>query len=360
MQPGRLQDLPTPALLIEARRLQRNVAAMQAHADQLGVRLRPHLKTHKCVPIARLQRDRGARGAAVATLAEAEVFAGAGIEELVWAFPLVRTRVDRAVELARAYDLRLLVDSSVAAGWLQGAPPLRVWIKVDCGYHRAGVDPGEEEMLAVARTLAAAGHRVDGVLSHSGDAYTCAGEAVRRRIAEAEARTLTAAADRLRTAGFPVEHVSAGSTPGTSAARDLAGVTEVRPGNYVFYDLMQVRFGVCTPAECALTVLASVVSCGAGHAVCDAGALALSKDPGVGEPTMGAVYADAGASRLSRRQRLVALSQEHGKLAEPARVGSLLRILPNHACLTAACFDHAWLVDGERVLERWPIERRRG
>lgn len=355
-------DLPTPCLLLDLEVLERNLVSMQAKADRLGVALRPHAKTPKCLEVARRQRELGARGLTVSTLAEARFFAAGGFDDLTWAFPVQLARLAEARELAERVTLRLVVDSAGAVDALDSfGHPFHVVLKVDCGYGRCGVDPASAEGHALARRLAAHPRlRFDGLLSHSGDAYAVADRAGAAVVAERERSTITAFAERLRGDGVVVETVSVGSTPAMTAVEDLAGVSEARPGNYAFFDGTQAAIGSCTPADCALTLLASVVSCrpGAGHAVTDAGALALSKDPGpthLGERWrwgMGALLPELDA-------HLTALSQEHGKTSRPLPVGGKVRVLPNHSCLAVPNFDAYHLVRGEEVVGRWAIFRQR-
>ncbi|RMH20759.1 MAG: hypothetical protein D6696_07400 [Acidobacteria bacterium] len=356
----RLDQLPTPALLLDLEVLERNVARMARRAQRLGVALRPHVKTHKCLEIAELQERHGAAGFTVSTLDEARVFVDRGFTDLTWAFPLPLSRLAEARRLAQRANLRLLVDSPQAVAALEAQEhPFHVWLKVDCGYHRAGVDPSSGMALELARRIATAPRLVfDGILTHSGQAYDAPSVEALRAVAEEERRVMVDCAERLRAAGIAVPRVSVGSTPATSVAESLDGVDEARPGNYVFYDHVQVALGACTAADCALTVLASVVSRQRDHAVVDAGALALSKDPGTGT-TMGEIYRDYAGGILDPELRLVALSQEHGHLNRPLAVGERLRILPNHSCLTAACFDHYTVVRGDEVVGRWRIWRQR-
>lgn len=362
-----LDGIPTPALLLDLDRLERNLRTMAERATGLGVRLRPHAKTHKCVEIARRQVELGARGLTVATLEEAQAFAAAGFTDLTWALPVPHSRLGEARRLAESVELGLLVDSMESADRLEAEGfPFLVWLKVDCGYHRAGVDPARRESEDLARRLA--DHpalRFRGLLTHSGQAYAVASPEERAAVAEVERATMVDTAVRWRSAGISVPAVSVGSTPAMTAARSLAGVDEARPGNYVFYDRTQVRLGSCSPADCAVSVLASVVSSpvGARHSVVDAGALALSKDVGhAADRARGSaadVWADHAAALLDPDLHLVALSQEHGILSGRRRVGERVRILPHHSCLTVACFDRYHLVRGDELLGTWPIHRAR-
>ncbi len=360
-----LLKLPTPALVLDLDRLQSNIECMASHAARLGVVLRPHVKTHKSVQIAGMQIAAGAQGLTVSTLEEAAAMAAAGYDDLTWALPVILNRLDEVRELAGWVKLRLLVDSPQAIAALEECDfPFHVWLKVDCGYGRAGVDPRSEHAVAFAQRLSnSPSLRFDGLLTHGGHAYSDD----RPTVAAEERRVMVELAAKLRAAGIAVPAVSIGSTPGMTACEDLQGIDEARPGNYVFFDYSQIAMGSCAVADCALTVLASVVSCqpDASHSVVDAGALALSKDPGPDEPpTFGALYANyslgsaAEAPELSSA-RLSGLSQEHGIVDRPLPVGSRVRIQPNHSCLAVACFDHYTVVRGDRVVDRWKIHRQR-
>jgi D-serine deaminase-like pyridoxal phosphate-dependent protein len=362
-----IRDLPTPLLLLDLDVLEANLQRMATRARELGVALRPHLKTHKCVEIAERQRALGASGVTVSTLYEARVFADHGFDDITWALPVPPGRLVEARELAERVTLRLVVDTPEAVAALQRAHfPFHVWLKVDCGYHRAGVDPGSELAVDLAREI----HQsptlsFDGILSHSGHAYQARGREALANVAEEERRVMVACANRLRERGIDVSRVSVGSTPAMSAARVLDDVTEVRPGNYVFHDYSQTVIGSCGVRDCAVTVLATVVSSqpGAEHCVVDAGALALSKDPGPSDGSclsMGEIFDRYEDGTLRSDARVVSLSQEHGLVRGRLPAGERVRILPNHSCLTVACFDEYHLVRGERVLGRWKIWRGRG
>jgi D-serine deaminase-like pyridoxal phosphate-dependent protein len=359
-----IHDLPTPALLLDIGRVDRNIGRMAARCRSLGVALRPHLKTHKCVEVARRQEAAGARGVTVSTLAEAAVFADHGFADITWAFPVILSRIPEARALAERVTLRLFVDGPEAVEALEHTGfPFHVWMKIDCGYHRAGMDPASPATLALAHRIAASRHlTLDGIATHSGHAYAEAGAERIRAAAEQERRAVADLRTRLADAGLDVG-ASVGSTPAMSCVERLDGATEARPGNYVFYDAMQVALGACAPRDCGVTVLSSVVSSqpGAGHCVVDAGALALSKDAGHPGPVpaMGWLFDDYDAGTLRQDTWLTGLSQEHGKLSRALPVGTRVRILPNHSCLTVACFDEYCVVDGDTVVDRWRIWRRR-
>jgi len=374
-----IYDLPTPVLLLDLDILQRNLDTIAGKARFLGVALRPHIKTHKCLEIARIQQELGARGITVSTLAEAEIFANASFNDITYAFPLDSGKITQTLNLAEKATLRLTVDDPATAETLETAAADRdqsvpVWLKVDCGYHRAGVDPTSDYALQLARFLYEASHlRFNGLLTHAGHAYKVTSREELLNIANQERDVTVAFAERLRTKGIAVPAVSVGSTPTMSVVEHLEGVQEMRPGNYVFHDRTQVALGSCAIADCAVTVLTAVVSHqpGSSHVVIDAGALALSHDPGPVQldsaPGKGAVVVETNPLAVHPSLRVVSISQEHGIIQGTGpedlaglEVGSRMRILPNHACLTVALFDEYAVVKGEEVVYHWKIRRDRG
>jgi len=366
--PRTIHDIPTPALLLDANTLERNITSMAAKVRGFGAKLRPHVKTHKCPDIGRLQLRQGAQGITVASIVEARDFAGAGFDDITWAVPLSLSRIEESLALARRITLRLLVDTMAAADALETAArkagqKVHVFLEVDCGDHRSGIDPSHSDAVALARRLAGSTSLIfDGLLTHGGHSYGQKDDVTRRRIA-GEERDITAGfAERLRAAGLTVKDVSIGSTPGMSAIDSLEGVTEARPGNYVFYDFMQVEAGVCRSEDVAVSVLSTVISRqpALAHCIVDAGALAMSKDQGPGVRGLGPVFAALSGGALTHDVTLRRVSQEHGFVEGGSfRVGDRLRIMPNHSCLTAAMFDQYYLVDGEKVLDTLPIRRGR-
>ncbi len=356
----------TPALLLHLDVVEQNLAHMAGRARRLGVALRPHIKTHKCIELGKRQLAHGAAGITVSTLFEAEAFARAGFTDVTWAFPLDPTHLPHVRRIAERAILRVVVDDLSTAKTLVGTG-LHVWLKVDCGYHRAGVDPASQYALEVARELGAErGLTFDGILSHSGHAYRTRNKAEAAQVAEQERQVMVWFADLLRNDGLPVRGISVGSTPAMAAVENLAGVTEARPGNYIFYDRTMVLIGCCAPQDVGVTVLASVVSHqpGAAHFVVDAGALSLSKDLG---PTHLDLPPAMGELRGHPHLTVASVSQEHGiiRAASPAaiegkfKVGEQVEIVPNHSCLTMAHFDEYVVMEGGRETGRWKIERGR-
>ena len=335
-------DLPTPAVLVDLDRVERNVAGMAARARAAGVKLRPHAKTHKVPEIARLQRDAGASGLAVAKTSEAEVFADAGFDDLFVAFPVVGAdKGRRLLALADRVRLAVGVDSvfgarTLAAPFHAAGRTLDVMLKVDVGLHRVGVEPAAAP--GHARAIAAVpGLRLRGIFTHAGQAYSGETPAEVAAVGRSEGEILAGVAAALVRDGHGPLEVSVGSTPTARHAMTIAGVTECRPGNYVYHDASQVSLGTCGLDECALTVLATVVSVPApGRAVLDAGSKTLSSD--LLRPRPGGY-----GVLLGHRSRIDKLSEEHGVIAvEPGdsfRVGERVRILPNHACVVANLHD---------------------
>ncbi len=367
-EPEYLEQLPTPSLVLDLDVLERNIERMARRMKRLGVELRPHFKTHKSPRVAEIQRRHRVVGFTVSTLAEARCLVERAERDLTWAFPVILNRIRELRPLLERAKLRLVVDSEVAICALEKelsglGERVHVWLKVDCGYHRAGVDPAAETALELARRLQDSQCLAfDGILSHSGHAYHQRARDRLLAVAEQERGVMAGLACRLRDAGVECPGVSIGSTPAMSVVENLEGITEVRPGNYVFYDHTQVILGACAARDVALTVLASVVSSqpGARHSVIDAGALSLSQDPGprwARPATFGETFSDYAASELSADIRVESLSQEHGILSVALPVGERLRILPNHSCLVVPNFDRYVLVRGEKVVGKAPIRR---
>src|SRR5712691_7371996 len=242
-----MYDVETPALLLHLDVVERNVEHMAARARQLGVALRPHAKTHKCAEVGRLQLEHGARGLTVSTLVEAEVFARAGFKDLTWAFPIDPSHIPHVRRIAEdtGATLRVAVDDERTARALAGSG-LHVWLKVDSGLHRAGVNPASPYALQVAAELGKErGLVFDGILTHSGHAYRTTSKAEAAQVAEQERSVMVGFAELVRNAGIPLPEVSVGSTPAMASFFDDTAATEARPGNYVFYDRTMVLIGCC-------------------------------------------------------------------------------------------------------------------
>ena len=367
--PMHLNDLQTPCALIDLDRFEANCAAMADTAHRLGVRLRPHVKTHKTIQGARIQTRGHFGGITVSTLAEARGFANAGFQDITYAVPVAPQRLPEIVDLnARIDRLSVIADHIVTVQAIEEIAAahdtaLPVWLKVDCGLHRAGVDPESDQAAALAGRLARS-PRVDfrGILTHAGQSYGAANRDETLAVARDERSVSHSFVDRLAEEDIAVPAVSIGSTPTMIAVENLDGIDEIRPGNYACFDAFQAAIGSCGLDDIAFSVLVTVVSAfpEEERAVIDGGALALSKDPG---PTH--VDADCGFGVVVAVEdqhplpglRLTSLSQEHGVVKGPGsaalRPGTRLRILPNHSCLAAACFDRFDIIRGNDVVGEW-------
>ena len=351
------RDIETPALVVDLDRLTANVERMATATRGRGLRLRPHVKTHKCIEIARLQMQLGAVGLTVATLSEAEVFAGAGFDDLFVAYPIHprgagARRLQRLVEKV---DLTVGVDTpagAAAVAQAAGGRSVRVVVEVDSGQHRTGVAPAET--VDLARACAKLGLDVAGVFTHGGHAY--GGPDAPHAARHDEGAALAESADLLRGAGFDVRMVSAGSTPTTGADRPPQ-VTEERPGTYVFGDRQQVALGACGPGDLAATVAATVVSVHADRFVVDAGSKVLAGDrpPWLAGAAAVTGLDDAPVTRVSEHHGVVDRGEASWRLPE---VGSTVLLAPNHVCTVVNLFDELVVCRGGEVVDRWSVAAR--
>jgi D-serine deaminase-like pyridoxal phosphate-dependent protein len=369
-----LSELPTPALVLDAARVRRNAERMSERVKSMGARLRPHIKTHKCVEIARLQTTAHSAALTVSTLAEAGWFAARGFTDLTYAVPIEPGKFAAAIELARECErLALLTDDLETIAPLNAAARganvrLELFLKVDCGYHRCGVEPHTKEAFEIPRRIGDASHlHFAGILTHAGHSYHSRTLDELQSLAAHERDLMVEFAEALRRENIPVPVVSIGSTPTISTVEHLTGVDEARPGNYIFYDAFQATLGSCRFEDCALTVLSAVVHRDASRrkVVIDAGAIALSKDRGAVDLDHASGYGrvlDVEGNDLGLR--VASLSQEHGvievedaALFEKLRTGTRLRLLANHSCLTAAQHPHYNVLEDGRIVDRWQIQR---
>ena len=375
-----LDLLDTPAALIDIPRMEKNIALMQQRMDAHGVKFRPHVKTTKCLDVVRAQLAAGAQGITVSTLKEAEEFFLAGVTDILYAVGIVPSKLSRAAGLKkRGCDLKLVVDNPAAASAVAefkriNSVDFEVWIEVDTDGHRSGIAPEENVLLEVGRILRDNAVKVGGVMTHAGSSYELNTPEALKSLAEQERAGCVRAAQRLRAADIPCDGVSVGSTPTAIAAVNLDGVTEVRAGVYVLFDLVMHNVGVCALEDIALSVLTTVI----GHqpekgwVILDAGWMAMSRDRGTskqsrdfgyGQPcaldgTPLLDYVLSGANQEHGILSLVDPTSVHGKHADDviARfpIGAKLRIMPNHACATGAQFPEyqALAASGEITIWR--------
>lgn len=368
-------SLQTPCLLLDEERLRANLAGMRTHLDGLGVALRPHLKTAKSIDVARLAVAGATGPATVSTLREAEYFAGNGLRDLLYAVGIAPQKLDRVGAIRRRWnaDLAVVLDSveqaeAVAAWSAEARHPLPALIEVDADGHRSGVKPDDAAaLLAIGRALGQ-GAELRGVLLHAGDSYGLSDPEALAAAAEEERVAAVTAATPLREAGLPCPVVSVGSTPTARYARDLSGVTEVRAGVFMFGDLFQAGVGSNAVDDIALSVLATVIGHrrDKGWIITDAGWMAMSRDRGTARQAVDQGYGLVcdGAGHPFPDLIVRDANQEHGILAlrpgSSARlpdlpIGARVRILPNHACATAAQYDAYHVLDaGGRIAALWP------
>lgn len=362
----------TPYPVVSASRLAANIQRMQAVANHAGVRLRPHSKTHKSPVIARMQIEAGAVGICCAKLSEAEVFADAGIADIRLPYPVNPVNADRVLALMERVRLSFIVDDpDVAADWSgvmsRAGKVLNVLVKVDVGFHRCGVNPEAPDVAdTIARIAAMPGLSFKGLLSHAGQAYTAESPYELAAVTREETAILIGLATRLREQGVSVEEVSVGSTPTARFASSQRGITEMRPGNYVFLDRTQVGLESGCYSNCALFIVATVVSRpAADRAILDCGSKTLTSDGarGFGDlPGYGAVFLSSDENQPDPSILIERVSEEHAVCrvpeSSPLRPGDRVRVLPNHACTVANLTDRLWLADDDGALEALPVAAR--
>jgi D-serine deaminase-like pyridoxal phosphate-dependent protein len=372
-----LADLPTPQVVIDRSRLLNNIGRVQQLASDAGMRLRPHAKTHKSPIVAKLQIERGAVGICCAKVGEAEVFAEAGIQDIRLPYPVNPSNAPRILALMKKTRISIIIDHlDVARGWSAAMQKtkrtLDVLVKVDVGFHRCGIDPGSSALPFITSVASMAGLRVVGLLSHAGHGYHAASEDELAAVARQEAETLVALKTKVARAGIPLDEISVGATPTLRFSAKQTGITELRPGNYVYFDRTQVALGAATLDDCALTVLATVVSAPApDRIILDSGSKTLTNDqargiaspregPGKNIDGYGAVLDESG--QIDGSLTITRLSEEHAtvKVTGSTRLkpGNRVRILPNHSCVVSNLVDEVQLVDGDTIVQTIPIAAR--
>ncbi|MBB2719125.1 UNVERIFIED_ORG: D-serine deaminase-like pyridoxal phosphate-dependent protein [Rhizobium etli] len=370
-----LEALETPCLVLDADRMDRNITRLRSRLDSLGVSLRSHLKTAKSIDVARRLMSAPEGPATVSTLKEAEQFAADGVRDMIYAVGIAPAKLARVTELrAMGVDLVVILDTveqakAVAEASTDAGIRIPAMIEIDCDGHRSGVVPANyAQLLEIGQTLTE-GAELRGVMTHAGDSYKGGGAEAQHRYAEAERSAVVEAAQLLRSAGLPCPVVSVGSTPTAHHAKDLTGVTEVRAGVFVFFDLVMAGIGVCQVDDIGLSVLATVI----GHQrekgwiITDSGWMSLSRDRGTSKQAVDQGYGlVCDIQGNTYRDIIVAdANQEHGIIAArpgsdarlpDLRVGDRVRILPNHACATAAQHEAYHVVRGQShaVEACWP------
>jgi D-serine deaminase-like pyridoxal phosphate-dependent protein len=370
-----LADIQTPAALIDPQRLKRNTARMHAVVRVLGSRLRPHMKTLKSAEAAEIALDPLHRGIAVSTLNEARYFSERGFSDICCAICLTPQKFSLAAQLAETGTrLSFFADNPyVVRAMADHGGTFEIWIEIDSGEHRTGIEPESPALLEIAHAIRAGRNTtLMGVATHAGHSYACRSVADIRRVAEQERQAAVTAAERLRQAGFAVPNVSVGSTPTTIHAASAAGITEFRAGVYMAGDLVQSSLGSLELDDIAFSVLATVISAHRERRqiVLDAGALALSKDRGTRDTVHDYGYGlvtDLSGRCVFGELTIAEVYQEHGEvhnvpqsIFDRLAVGTRVRILPNHVCMTAAMYDELLVVDCDTQSVQAVWERTNG
>jgi D-serine deaminase-like pyridoxal phosphate-dependent protein len=370
-----LATLDTPCLILDAGRMRRNIARMDERIGSLGVSLRPHLKTAKSIEVARAMMASPAGPATVSTLKEAIAFAAAGVRDITYAVGITPAKLASVIALrAEGVDLAVILDTveqAEAVAKASRASGLRIpaLIEIDSDDHRGGVKPGETARIVAIGRILAEGAELRGVLTHAGASYGARTPEQVREWAEIERRAVVDAAGALRAAGLACPVVSVGSTPTALGASDLTGVTEVRAGVYVFFDLVMVGIGLCAIEDVAISVLATVVGHQGdkGWILVDAGWMAMSQDRGTAKQPVdqgygvvcdaaGRPYPDLIMAAANQEHGIVTVRPGSGAALPDLPVGTRVRILPNHACSTAAQHGSYHVVEGESdaIEAEWP------
>ena len=362
-----LNDLPTPQVLVDRQRLLTNIDRVQQLANSAGVALRPHAKTHKSPVIAQWQLDRGAAGICCAKLGEAEVFADAGIGDIRLPYPINPINASRVLALMDRASISIVVDHlAVARSWSEAMRRahrvLEVLVKVDVGFHRCGIDPDASPVDFIQQVASLPGLRVRGLLSHAGHGYRATSPMELAAIAHRESEILNTLRAQAAAAGVRLDEISVGATPTLRFSASEPGLTELRPGNYVYFDRMQVGLGSAALEDCALTVLATVVSkASADRIILDCGSKTLSSDPSPLSPGFGAVLTCDG-SAIDEGLTIERLSEEHATVTVRGRTtlepGDRVRVLPNHSCVVSNLADEIRLVEGDSVVSTLAVAAR--
>lgn len=357
-------ELDTPVLLFDLDVVERNLTEMAELARSAGVKLRPHTKTHKCPEIARMQVDAGASGITVAKLGEAEVMADAGLTDILLAYPIWgEEKLRRLRALMERASVRVSLDSVEVAEGIgrigrDSGRDVPVLVEVDTGHHRLGRPPGEPTVQLVAEIARAPGVEVIGLLTHAGHSYGSRSPEELRATAEHEGAALVETAELCAREGLEIREISIGSTPTARIAARVPGVTEIRPGTYVFNDVQQMRLGVASEDTCAARVLATVVAHPSGERFAiDAGTKCFTSDGGDGPPLPGRGVV-VGRPGL----RLDFMNEEHGvghrTDDDDVRIGDRLEVIPLHVCSCVNMFDVAYGVRGGDVERELAIAGR--
>lgn len=359
-----INQLDTPALLLDLDKMEKNINDIVRFAKEANVQYRPHMKTHKSIEIAKRQIKAGAIGITVAKIGEAEIMVAGGIKDILIAYPIsADAKIERVKKLMEKAKITVAVDSveqaAILATSFEKDNPLNVWIKVNSGLNRVGVEPNEEVVELATFIQERPTLNLTGIFTHAGHSYAATSTGQLEKIGKQEAAAVLQSAKLCENAGIPITHKSIGSTPTFKIAGMIDGITEIRPGNALFYDMVQVGLGVAKEEQCAVTVLSQVVSKKPNRLVIDAGSKTLALDQGAhGNASI------SGHGRIKEHPELVIerLSEEHGVIPTNSEVdvnlNDLLTIIPNHACVVANLFDTYIVHRNGKVIGEWKVDAR--
>lgn len=367
-------EIETPGVLVDVDRLHSNIQRVRDIAASRQVSLRPHIKTHKCPEIGRLQLNNGAAGITASKTDEALVFVKEGFRSLTVAYPIIaEAKLNRllAASLARNADIRFIVDSwegleAISRAARKHDVRMNVFLKIDVGLHRCGLEEDDPLLLRLARKMERdPSLNLLGLLSHAGHVYGARNSPDVLKIARDECGIMGRIRKSLRSEGIGISEVSVGSTPTVLASDAWEGITEIRPGNYVFMDRTPLRMGLIEPEQIALSVLATVISANSAYFIIDAGSKVLSSDTGAhgmpGAEGYGLAYPAERFQEQNYEMILVKLSEEHGFIARKGfdlRVGSKVRIIPNHSCSVANLADSYIILKDGKPVDQWQVAAR--
>ena len=363
--------IPTPSFVIDKAKLMRNISRAKMRAHELGVKFRPHIKTHKSIEIARLQMQTPEGPATVSTLAEARYLAENGVKDIIYAVGIAPQKLSEVVAIRNlGCDLKIILDSEEAAKLVSAfckehGVSIPVMLEIDVDGHRSGLVPEDPEIVKTAKVLTD-GATLAGVLTHAGDSYECQTDKAIVKAAEAERAGIVKASDTLRSAGFTVDIISVGSSPTLMHAKSEAGVTEIRAGVCALFDLFMHNVGIAEISDIAGSILTTVIGrkTDKGRVITDSGFLAMSRDRGTQRQKKdygyGLVCDIEGKPLENENLLLTGTNQEHGIITllengtltqKDFPIGKRLRILPNHACATAAPHSHLLIVEEGKIID---------
>jgi D-serine deaminase-like pyridoxal phosphate-dependent protein len=367
-----LSEIDTPQMLLDKGRLQNNIQHISQLANAQNLKVRPHIKTHKCIEIFQLQQDAGAVGITASKTEEALTFIENGVKSVTVAYPLVvESKLDRLIAAARDVDLRLIVDSFAGVEVIsrvatRHGKTVDIFLKIDVGLHRCGITEDNPRLVELAQAIdSASGLNLIGLLSHAGHVYGAPTADDVRNTAQEECQILNRVRGQLEDNGLQLSEVSVGSTPTVLASDTYDGITEIRPGNYVFMDRTPLRFSLIALDQIAFTVLATVVSANSDYFIIDTGSKTLSTDQGAhgiaGMEGFGLAYPLDRFEEQSSEMIIAKLSEEHGFVVRgdfDLPIGAKLRVVPNHSCVVANLADTYAVVAGDKVVDGWQVAAR--